>query len=205
MILQRVAVLGAAILCSVSAAPRADDASARQRASQLAAGQCATCHQQRAPDNPPLVPLLQGQQKDYLAWQLRAYRLGFRDDPAAHDRMWAQAGGLDDPLIDALAAYYSAQPPSPGMSAEASLAAKGRTLYENGVPSRNVAGCAVCHGPKAEGKGVFPRLAGQRADYVVRQLSLIQRHLRNVGIMHSTVSVLSDDDFAALGAYLQSQ
>jgi len=205
MNLRRLAVLCGAILFGVAMPARADDASVRQRASQLAAGQCATCHRQHAADNPALVPALQGQQKDYLAWQLRAYRLGFREDPAAHDQMWAQAGGLDDPLIDALAAYYSAQPPSPGIPAEASLAAKGRTLYESGAPSRNVAGCTGCHGQKAEGKGVFPRLSGQRADYIVRQLSLIQRHLRNVGIMHSTVAVLSEDDFAALAEYLQSQ
>jgi cytochrome c553 len=204
MLFRRLAVLGTAFLCGVSAASRADDGSAAQRAAQLAAGQCASCHQPRAADNPALVPVLHGQQKDYLAWQLRAYRLGFRDDPAAHDQMWAAAGKLDDPLIDALAAYFAAQPPPGGTPAEPPLAAKGRALFESGIPSRNVSGCASCHGQRAEGKGVFPRLAGQRADYVVRQLSLIQRFLRNVGIMHSTVAVLSDDDFAALAAYLQS-
>jgi len=200
----RSAVLGAALLCSAAPTFGASDDSAAQRAAALATGQCASCHQTQAAANPPLVPTLQGQQKAYLAWQMRAYRLGFRDDPQAHDRMWAAAGKLDDPLIDALAAYYSAQPSSPATPAEPSLAARGRALYENGVPSRNVAGCASCHGDKAEGNGVFPRLAGQRADYVVRQLSLIQRYLRNVGIMHSTIEVLSDDDFAALAAYLQS-
>jgi len=204
MSLARSVVLGAALLCGAMPAFGASDDSAAQRAAALATGQCASCHQARAADNPPLVPTLQGQQKAYLAWQMRAYRLGFRDDPQAHDRMWNAAGKLDDPLIDALATYYAAQPPPRPTPAAASLAAKGQSLYENGVPSRNVAGCAGCHGAKAEGNGVFPRLAGQRADYVVRQLSLIQRYLRNVGIMHSTVEVLSDDDFAALAAYLQS-
>lgn len=150
------------------------------------------------------MPALQGQQKAYLAWQMRAYRLGFRDDPQAHDHMWEPAGKLDDAMIDAVAAYFSAQPPPAGIPADPALAAKGRALYENGVPSRNVSGCASCHGPRAAGSGVFPRLAGQRADYVVRQLSLIQHYLRNVGIMHSTVDMLSDEDFKALAAYLQS-
>ena len=204
MSLARSVFLGAALLCGAMPAFGASDDSAVQRAAALATGQCASCHRAQAADNPPLVPTLQGQQKAYLAWQMRAYRLGFRDDPQAHDRMWTAAGKLDDALIDALSAYYAAQPPPLPMPAAASLAAKGQSLYENGVPSRNVAGCAGCHGAKAEGNGVFPRLAGQRADYVVRQLSLIQRYLRNVGIMHSTVEVLSDDDFAALAAYLQS-
>jgi cytochrome c553 len=204
MSLARSVVLGAALLCGAMPAFGASDDAAAQRAAALATGQCASCHRARAADNPPLVPTLQGQQKAYLAWQMRAYRLGFRDDPQAHDRMWTAAGKLDDALIDALATYYAAQPPPIAMPSAPSVTAKGRDLYENGVPSRNVAGCSGCHGAKAEGNGVFPRLAGQRADYVVRQLSLIQRYLRNVGIMHSTVEVLSDDDFATLAAYLQS-
>lgn len=204
MSIPRSAAFCAAILWGVSTAWGAGDEPLAQRAASLAGERCVSCHRPQAADNPPLVPALQGQQKAYLAWQMRAYRLGFRDDPQAHDRMWTAAGKLDDALIDALAAYYAAQPPPLPMPAAASLAAKGQSLYENGVPSRNVAGCAGCHGAKAEGNGVFPRLAGQRADYVVRQLSLIQRYLRNVGIMHSTVEVLSDDDFAALAAYLQS-
>jgi len=204
MSLARAALLGAALLYCAAPSFGASGDSAAQRAATLANDRCVTGHRPRAAMNPPLVPVLHGQQKDYLAWQLRAYRLGFRDDPASHDQMWSAASKLDDSLIDALAAHYAAQPAPAGMPAEPSLAAKGRALFESGLPSRNVAGCAGCHGQQAEGKGVFPRLAGQRADYVVRQLSLIQRFLRNVGIMHSTVVELSDDDFAALAAYLQS-
>jgi cytochrome c553 len=204
MSLPHSAALCAAILCGVSTAWAAGDESLAQRAASLAGERCVSCHRPRASDNPPLVPVLQGQQKAYLAWQMRAYRLGFRDDPQAHDRMWEAAGKLDDALIDALAAYFSAQPPPAGVPTDPSLAAKGRTLYRDGIPSRNVTACGSCHGEHAQGSGVFPRLAGQRADYVVRQLSLIQRYLRNVGIMHSTVDVLSEDDFVALAAYLQS-
>jgi len=204
MPMSRSAALCAAILWGVSAAWGADDVPLAQRAAALATERCLSCHRLRAADNPPLVPALQGQHKAYLAWQMRAYRLGFRDDPQAHDRMWEAAGKLDDAMIDALAEYFSALPPPVGLPTDPALTAKGRSLYENGVPSRNVAGCAACHGQNAEGNGVFPRLAGQRADYVVRQLMLIQRYLRNVGIMHSTVDVLSEEDFAALAAYLQS-
>jgi cytochrome c553 len=204
MTLPRSAALCAAILCGVSTAWGAGDPSLAQRAASLAGERCVSCHRPRPADNPPLVPALQGQQKAYLAWQMRAYRMGFRDDPQAHDRMWEPTGKLDDALIDALAAYFAAQPPPAAVPADPALAAKGRTLYQDGIPSRNVTACRSCHGEHAEGHGVFPRLAGQRADYVVRQLSLIQRYLRNVGIMHSTVDVLSEDDFVALAAYLQS-
>ena len=107
-------------------------------------------------------------------------------------------------VVNALGAYYAAQPPRPGIPGDAALIARGRSLYENGLPSSHVADCSACHGARAEGDGIFPRLAGQRADYLAREISLIQLHLRNVGIMHSTVEGLSDDAIRALAAYLQS-
>lgn len=154
---------------------------------------------------PALVPTLMGQQRSYLAWQLRAYRLQFRDDPQAHDRMWSLAGGIGDPLIDALAEYYASQPPTPGTPGDPARIARGKALYENGVPSQHIAGCTYCHGENGEGDGVFPRLAGQRADYLFREISLIQAHLRNVGIMHSTVETLSDEEIMAVAVFLESK
>ena len=175
-----------------------------QRAAKLAQDVCASCHRPPGAPGQALVPTLAGQHKSYLVWQMRAYRFGFRDDPQAHDKMWSQAGKLDDALVDALAAYYAAQPPHPGTAGDAALVARGKALYEHGLPGSDVTDCASCHGPQAGGRDMFPRLAGQRADYLVRQLSLIQLHLRNVGIMHSTVEGLSEDDIKALAAYLQS-
>ena len=36
--------------------------------------------------------------------------------------------------------------------------------------SPNVAACAACHGPEAQGSGEIPRLAGQLSDYVYNKL-----------------------------------
>jgi len=202
--LWRAAMLGAAILYGVSAASGASPGDASKRAAQLAADMCSTCHRPADKPGEPLVPNLAGQHQAYLVWQMRAYRLAFRDDPQAHDKMWTPASGLEDAVVNALAAYYAAQPPHPGTPGDAALLARGKSLYETGLPSRNVADCSACHGAHAEGEGIFPRLAGQRADYLVREISLIQLHLRNVGIMHSTVEGLSQDDIKALAAYLQS-
>jgi cytochrome c553 len=175
-----------------------------QRAAKLAQDVCSTCHRPAAEAGQPLVPILAGQHRAYLVWQMRAYRFGFRDDPQAHEKMWSPAGKLDDALVDALAAYYAAQPPHPGSAGDPALVARGKALYEHGLPASTVTDCASCHGSQAEGRDMFPRLAGQRADYLVRQLSLIQLHLRNVGIMHSTVEGLSKEDIKAIAAYLQS-
>jgi len=174
------------------------------RAARLVSDVCSGCHRSPPASSPALVPMLAGQHKSYLVWQLRAYRFGFRDDPQAHDRMWSPAAKVDDALLEALAEHYAAQTPVPGTPGDAALIARGKALYASGVPSRKVTDCASCHGPAAEGSGMFPRLAGQRADYVTREISLIQLHLRNVGIMHSTVEGLSDDEIKAIATFLQS-
>ena len=38
-----------------------------------------------------------------------------------------------------------------------------------------------------EGTSIFPRLAGQHAAYVVRQLEVIQRKFRDSPIMHGVI------------------
>ena len=199
----RAAVMSA-LLTAAATAWAAGGESPAQRAAKLAQDVCSACHRPTGEADQPLVPTLAGQHKAYLVWQMRAYRYGFRDDPQAHDKMWSQAGKLDEPLVDALAAYYAAQPPHPGTPGDPALIAHGKAIYEHGLPASKVTDCASCHGPRGEGRDMFPRLAGQRADYLVRQLSLIQLHLRNVGIMHSSVEGLSDADIKALAAYLQS-
>ena len=199
----RAAVMSALLTGAATAWAAGGDDPA-QRAAKLANDVCSSCHRPAGEPGQALVPTLAAQRKAYLVWQMRAYRFGFRDDPQAHDKMWSQAGKLDDALVDALAAYYTAQPPHPGAAGDPALVARGKAIYEHGLPPSHVTDCASCHGPRAEGRDMFPRLAGQRADYLVRQLSLIQLHLRNVGIMHSTVEGLSEEDIKAIAAYLQS-
>jgi len=200
------AMLGAVLSISASLAWAADKEPAmNSAATKIAVEACAACHRTQGDNVPPRVPTLMGQQKSYLAWQLRAYRLQFRDDPQAHDHMWSPVGRMDDPLIDAIAEYYASQPPTPGTPGDPARIARGKALYETGIPSQNITRCANCHGDNGEGNGIFPRLAGQRADYLSQEISLIQEHLRNVGIMHSTVQGLSPDDIMAVAMFLQSK
>src|SRR6185312_15689650 len=44
--------------------------------------------------------------------------------------------------------------------------------------------CQSCHGEHAEGNGVFPRLAGQHADYLKKQLEAFRSSLRESDVMH---------------------
>ena len=119
--------------------------------------------------------------------------------------MWGMATLVSDSMVDALAHYYASQTPAPGIAADAKLIAKGEKLFEQGVPERNIAPCASCHGAGAEGRSIFPRLAGQHAPYLARQLIVIQKQLRTSPIMHGIIKDLTPDEIGAVAAYLQSK
>ncbi len=78
---------------------------------QAGLGPCAGCHGvNRA--SAKVYPLLEGQSRWYIANQMRVFRAGGRGAIAGENPMVAIAGKLDDRQIEAVAAYYAAQPPA---------------------------------------------------------------------------------------------
>jgi cytochrome c553 len=66
--------------------------------------------------------------------------------------------------------------------------------------------CFICHGTDGESSSpVFPRLAGQHANYVARQLADYKSGRRKSDTMRPMVEDLSPADFAALGRYFESR
>jgi cytochrome c553 len=66
--------------------------------------------------------------------------------------------------------------------------------------------CFICHGADGESSSpVFPRLAGQHANYVARQLTDYKSGKRRSSAMQPMVEDLTADDFRALGAYFESR
>ncbi|MCW3478923.1 cytochrome c4 [Neisseriaceae bacterium JH1-16] len=173
----------------------------------LALQWCANCHGVDGNSISPLFPRLAGQQTTYLVQQLQAFRARNRSDQAAHDYMWGVAGTLDDAAIKGVAAYFSAQRPLPNPAAvDSAEVSAGRLLYLNGSPATSTPACAVCHGSKAEGNENAPRLAGQHAAYVIKQLHVFQTSQRPSAMaMQGIVKTLSEADIHALAAYLQTR
>jgi cytochrome c553 len=185
----------------------ADDPSpeAERHAQRIAITTCGACHGPAGVSQPPKFPNLAGQSANYLAAQLKAFRSQTRGDADALAYMWGMAAPLDDETIDALSALYAAKPAAVGRrEADASLVAKGKSLYLDGNVDQGVPACAACHGPDAHGMADFPRLAGQHAQYVLKQLDSFQTNMRNVAIMHGVASGLKGQDSAAVAAYLES-
>ena len=66
--------------------------------------------------------------------------------------------------------------------------------------------CFVCHGLEGESSSpVFPRLAGQHAAYVARQLADYKSGKRKNDTMQSMVTDLSNNDMRLLGMYFESK
>jgi cytochrome c553 len=66
--------------------------------------------------------------------------------------------------------------------------------------------CFICHGAEGESSSpVFPRLAGQHASYVARQLADYQSGKRKNDTMQAMVADLSADDMRLLGMYFESK
>jgi cytochrome c553 len=53
--------------------------------------------------------------------------------------------------------------------------------------------------------GDFPRLAGQHAQYVLKQLNSFQNNMRNVAVMHGVAQGLKTEEMSAVAAFLESQ
>lgn len=66
--------------------------------------------------------------------------------------------------------------------------------------------CFICHGAEGESSSpVFPRLAGQNAAYMARQLADYKSGRRKSSAMQPMVDDLSPADFAALGQYFETR
>ena len=199
-------ITGAALALFLSAAFAAEAPEALNKAAaKVAVELCSSCHGPGGNSISPTFPKLAGQQKLYLAAQLRALKGRTRGDPEAHDYMWGIAGTIDDSLIEPLADYFASQPPAPGRPGDAKLMAEGKRIFENGDSARKIQACATCHAANAQGQAIFPRLAGQHAAYLVRQLQVIQNNLRQAPVMHGIVTELKSDDMKALAEFLQSK
>jgi cytochrome c553 len=85
----------------------------------------------------------------------------------------------------------------------AALAANSAPGVKTRPPTANAAPCEACHGVHGEGAppAAIPRLAGQSADYLSKQLDDYESHTRDNVIMRNFARGLSGPERAQLGAY----
>jgi cytochrome c553 len=165
---------------------------------------CATCHGPEA-KGADAFPRLAGQQPEYLTNQLQAFIDRRRTNPV----MFTVAHVLSPAMLKALSEHFRDLNPKPLGGGSKELAAAGKKIYEDGVPSAEVPPCATCHGPEAKGADAFPRLAGQLNDYVAKKLLNWSKERGqdpakpdNSAIMQPIAHGLTEDQVNAVAAYL---
>jgi len=166
---------------------------------------CSNCHGIDGNSVSPNFPRLAAQQPAYLVAQLTGFRTHHRSDPAGFEYMWGLSRHLSDAQIQGLADYFAGQKATPNKPGDAVLAARGEEVFKHGVPAKDIPPCQSCHGPEGQGNGTFPRLAGQHADYVEKQLMVFQRtNERPEGAVMKTVAhLLTRDNMVAVANYVQ--
>ena len=155
-----------------------------------AAASCAGCHGDMGVSSNPANPSLAGQDAQYLASALQAYKDGARSD----DTMKGLASGLDDASMKNLAAFYASQTP------QAPSVVKPLTVPQ--LAER----CDRCHG--VNGNSTDPRLpaiAAQRVDYIEKVLQAYRTAGRKNLQMSAMAAVLSDEDIQGLAGYYARQ
>jgi cytochrome c553 len=175
-------------------------------ATQLVSNACSKCHGFNGVSTSPLFPILAGQVPGYIESELRLFRQRGRSDPHARAFMWGIARALTDEQIKGVALYFSSQPAVQGkVSSNPALADKGKLLYENGAPGRDIEACTVCHGHSGEGVNTQPRVAGQHRDYLLLEMVQYRSGLRENKVMHHVTEKLTDDEIAALVEYISTK
>lgn len=145
-------------------------------------------------------PSLVGMPAEYLAKQLFDYREGRRVDPV----MAPIAKALKDDEVAAVARYYAAQA-APSLTLAEGGQSAALTLHASGDNGRALPACANCHGVEGEGQGfLLPRLTGQPADYLAKQLDAFRtgsRHNDDDGAMRGIAQRLGEADARALASF----
>ncbi len=160
------------------------------KAGEKKASLCQGCHGTNGNSKTPQYPNLADQQASYIETQLKAFKSGQRTSSIMQD----MAANLNNQEIKDLAAYFSSLTTETA-GGDTSLAKKGQNKF---------AMCAGCHGTKAQGRGSFPKLAGQQPEYLKKQLLHFKDGSRKGGPMNAISSSLSEQDMSAIAAYLGS-
>jgi cytochrome c553 len=189
-------VLALGSVMTTQAVAQADEA----RAKRIAGGSCFLCHGANGESTSEVFPRLAGQNAEYIAKQLNAFKTGQRKSTAMAD----MSSRLTDDEMLALGKYYEKMTPPREPSKEPLLAGMGQYIYHNGNKFSGVGSCASCHGANGEGSTNLPRLANQFSGYIHTQLKQFNTRQRNDDnqVMHVVAEKMTELEMLAVAEYL---
>ena len=164
-------------------------------------GACIGCHGSEGNSEVLIYPNLANQHPEYIAKQL----MNFKHKDRVNYAMNQFAGSMTQDDIADMAAYF-ADP-----AAVANVVSR-RVMPAAPVTAEVIAGkakaatCAACHG--ADGNSpvaIYPKLAGQSADYIVKQLQEFKAGTRKDPVMGPMAAALSEQDMLEIASYYAAQ
>ncbi len=197
----------ATVLFGCAAPERSRNVADAQVSGQTLAVQvCSICHGVTGNSVSPLYPNLAGQQEDYLVAQLTDFRGHVRKDGVATQYMWGFTH-LTESQVKELAKYFASQPPMRcDVNPSSGAREKGATIFAKGASDAKVTPCESCHGVAGQGVGTIPRIAGQHADYLAKQIDVFRNtDTRPRGAaMKMECHALTKPDVDAVTTYLET-
>ena len=211
------------LLLTMGAVNAASAVEGNADAGKTKAAMCGACHGATGHSPSPTYPNLAGQKDAYIAKQLADFKSGARTDMM----MAPMAANLSEQDMADLGAYFSAQERTkataaasatggtPAATATASASATeivtftgAKAIYAGNVKAgkNKSAMCASCHG--ADGNSpiaMYPKLAGQSASYIAKQLADFKSGERVDPVMAGMVAALSEEDMNDLGTFFAVQ
>ncbi len=150
---------------------------------------CAACHGANGtPIDPKTMPIIWGQQSNYLYKELQNYHSGERKSPI----MAPVVQSISLPDLRALADYFADKPWPAGHPAN-----------PPGTMPEKAAMCRACHGQNFEGGAPAPRLAGQSVEYLNAAMASFAHNERTNNLdMPRFMRELSDSERDAIAHYI---
>ncbi|MCD9460919.1 cytochrome c4 [Marinibactrum halimedae] len=175
---------------------------------------CAGCHGADGNSPAPIYPKLAGLGEKYIHKQLVDVQSGARVIP----EMTGLLNNLSDQDLQDIAAFFASQSMQltgskelnvlVNSGAQVDALALGKRVYRGGNKETNVPACMGCHSPTGIGNAPagYPRLGGQYAEYIEKQLLAFRGGERtNDGdrsTMRGVAKNLSDAEITAVANYI---
>lgn len=189
----------------------------------IAKAECTACHGADGNSAAPMFPKIAGLGERYLLKQLRDIKNATDSGDAKKSKRAVpeMVGLLDDKSeqeLQDLAAYYAAQPMQltgakelkvqVNSGAQVDALKLGARVYRAGNLETGVPACTGCHSPRGLGNAPagYPRLSGQFAEYVEKQLRDFRAGNRtNDGdsmVMREAAQHMSDAEIKAVANFI---
>lgn len=175
---------------------------------------CAACHGADGNSPAPNFPKLAGLGEKYLYKQLRDIKSGDRQVI----EMTGMLTNLSDQDLQDIAAFFTAKPMQLSGAKEIKVRLNsgvetdglelGEKVYRAGNLETGVPACTGCHSPTGQGNAPagYPRLGGQHAAYIEKQLRAFRGGERvNDGdqkTMRQVAQLMSDAEITAVANYI---